>query len=302
MSAPTFDVIVCGSLHLDVMVKTSSLPRLDETVVGTAWSMKCGGKGGNQAIMAAKMGAKTAMIGRVGDDDFGRRLTANLAAFDVECSAIGIDSLNGSGMSVAMLEPNGEYGAVIVSGANLNLRSDECAKQWTQMAGASVLVLQNEVPEPVNIGMAKVAKDSGATVILNAAPARAMGQELLDLVDILVVNRIEAEMLTELPVGDVASAVIAMLDLCKRSKNVVLTLGAGGVVVQAENESPKIIDPIPVKLVSSHGAGDCFIGALARRIADGDGLESASHFANRVAARFVAMNEMQQAGFRARSD
>ena len=130
VSDTIFDVIVCGSLHLDIMVKGAPLPRLDETAVGSGWGMACGGKGGNQAVMAARMGARTAMIGRVGEDDFGRRLLANLDRFQIDRIAVGKDESAGSGMSVAIVDAQGDYGAVIVSGANLKLRPEAAARGW----------------------------------------------------------------------------------------------------------------------------------------------------------------------------
>ena len=103
-----FDVIVCGSLHLDIMVYAPNLPRPDETVVGLRWAMQCGGKGGNQAVMAARAGARTAMIGRIGADDFGARLRAHLEAAHVDARAVGVDAAAGSGMSTAIVRDDGE--------------------------------------------------------------------------------------------------------------------------------------------------------------------------------------------------
>ena len=150
MSSPVFDVIVCGSLHLDIMVHAPSLPRLDETTVGSRWSMQCGGKGGNQAVRTARAGARVAMIGRVGADDFGDRLRANLTARDVDARAVSVDPSAGSGMSAAIVQADGEYGAVIVSDANLRIDPADVEDQWRLLGGARALVLQNEIPEAAN--------------------------------------------------------------------------------------------------------------------------------------------------------
>ena len=169
MSSPAFDVIVCGSLHLDIMVYAPGLPRLDETTVGTRWAMQCGGKGGNQAVMAARAGARVAMIGRVGADDFGDRLRAHLTARGVDARAVGVDATAGSGMSTAIVRDDGEYGAVIVSGANLRIDPASIEDRWRASGGASVLVLQNEIPEAVNIAAASVAREvSGVTRVVNS--------------------------------------------------------------------------------------------------------------------------------------
>ena len=290
MSSPAFDVIVCGSLHLDIMVYAPGLPRLDETTVGTRWAMQCGGKGGNQAVMAARAGARVAMIGRVGADDFGDRLRAHLTARGVDARAVGVDATAGSGMSTAIVRDDGEYGAVIVSGANLRIDPASIEDRWRASGGASVLVLQNEIPEAVNIAAASVARESGAKVILNAAPARQMTSQLIDLVDILVVNRVEAEMLSGLIVNDNASALAALPRLGAGRRDIVATLGGAGLVVQPRGADAKAIAPIPVRVVSTHGAGDCFVGALARWLAAGADLMAAAADANQAAAAHVSGN------------
>jgi ribokinase len=298
MTNSGFDVIVCGSLHLDVMVKASHLPRLDETAVGSAWGMACGGKGGNQAVMAAKMGARTAMIGRVGKDDFGQQLLKNLGHASVDYTGVGTDNDAGSGMSVAIVDSHGDYGAVIVSGANLKMDPDECAGQWKKRGGAKILVLQNEIPEAVNVAVAKVARASGATVMLNAAPARKMGQEFLKYIDILVVNRVEAEMMAGTPVADSKTAELALPALGAGTRDVIITLGGEGLVLQGRDGTPVYLAPQPVKVVSTHGAGDCFLGALATQLAAGSTLVEACEFANRTAAHYVGLDETARATFK----
>ena len=291
MTSPSFDIIVCGSLHLDIMVMGAPLPRLDETAVGSAWAMKCGGKGGNQAVMSAKMGARTAMIGRVGKDDFGKRLLVNLDEASVDRSMVAIDQTAGSGMSVAILDKSGDYGAVIVSGANLAIEPAASQMTWDALGGAPVLVLQNEIPEEVNLSIAGAARASGSHIVLNAAPARSLSSEVLTLVDTLVVNRVEAEMMSGYPVFDVDSAMEALPQLGATARNVVITLGGAGLVIQARGASPQFIAPHKIEVVSTHGAGDCFIGALALRLSRGETLEQACLFANRMAAFFVGLPE-----------
>jgi sugar/nucleoside kinase (ribokinase family) len=166
------DVVVFGSLHLDIMVQAPGRPRLGETMVGQAWSMRAGGKGGNQAVEAARHGARTAMVGAVGADDFGTRLIAHLRDHGVDTQAVRIVPGAGSGMSVALVEPAGDYGAVIVSGVNLSLGGDDVALAAALTGGARWLLLQNEVPEAANIAAAEAAHRGGARVMLNAAPMR----------------------------------------------------------------------------------------------------------------------------------
>lgn len=277
------DVAVVGSLHLDIMVAAPRLPARDETLVGSAWGYKCGGKGGNQAVAAARFGARTAFGGQTGQDDFGERLRANLVAAGVEITHVGIDPSQGSGMSVAITEAAGEYGAVVVSGANLTINAGAIASRWEALWNAKVLLLQNEVPEAVSLTAARNARQRGAKVILNAAPARAMSPDFLALVDVLVVNRVEAAMLSG--EDDPARALSA---LHAPTRDVVLTRGGAGLMVMTRDGARSEIAALPVKLVSTHGAGDCFCGALAARLARGESLSSACQFANEAAGRFVS--------------
>jgi ribokinase len=282
------DVIVVGSLHLDIVVKASHLPSLDETVRGQSWSRVCGGKGGNQACWASKLGAKTAMISRVGDDDFGRTLRANLQATGVDHRAVTTDTSAGSGMSVAILEKTGSYGAVIVSGANLNITSDETVAVINQFSGARLLLLQNEINETVNIAAAQYAKSKGLDVILNAAPARAINPALANCIDILIVNRVEVEMMSGLKVDNRIDAVTACQKLRTIAKQIVITLGAEGLVYQDGEAAPVEVLPHPVTVISTHGAGDCFTGQLAAALAGGATFADSIMLANQTAARFVA--------------
>lgn len=282
-----FDVIVCGSLHLDIVVDAPHLPRLDETVPGTHWKKVCGGKGGNQAMMAARAGARTAMISRVGNDDFGITLVSNLKANAVDVACVSSDPTQGTGMSVAIVDSSGEYGAVIVSGSNLALQPEFAAADFRKTGRAAVLVLQNEIPEAVNIAIARTARDLGTKVILNAAPARTMSDAFLQLVDLLVVNRVEAEMLSGMMVSDVASATAALPHLNKSVPQVIITLGGQGLVFKTKQDVARFIPPVKVVVKSTHGAGDCFVGVLANALAKGLDLATACALANQSAAKFV---------------
>lgn len=283
-----FDVIVCGSLHLDIVVRAPALPKLDETAVGGAWQQICGGKGGNQAVQAARAGARTAMIGRVGRDGFGNTLLKNLKAGRVDARAVANDSKLASGMSVAIVQDDGEYGAVIVSGANLAIEPVAAEYAWADLGGAKVLVLQNEVPHAVNAAAAAAARRRGAAVVLNAAPARPVASDLLDNVDVLVVNRVEAEAMSGLTVTDRPSAVRALGALGVAQRSLVVTLGGGGLVACPKSGKPVEIEALPVKVTSAHGAGDCFVGALAAKLAAGLPLVEACHLANEAAAAYVS--------------
>jgi ribokinase len=285
-----FDIIVCGSLHLDIVLAAPHLPRVDETVPGTSWKKICGGKGGNQAVMAARAGAKCAMIGRVGNDDFGKTLTDNLKNQNVNIDNVSVDSAHGTGMSAAILQDDGEYGAVIVSGSNLALQPADAVTAWQNLGSAKYLILQNEIPESVNIAVAQTARKSGAHVILNAAPARKMSEQLLQLVDLLIVNRIEAEMLSGTTITDAKSALALLPKLALPDRMAIITMGGKGLVFQTTNGQCDFIEAHNVIVKSAHGAGDCFVGALAQSLASGENLPNACSHANFVASQFVSGN------------
>jgi ribokinase len=276
-------VSVVGSLHLDILVEAPRLPLSDETLAGQSWSQKCGGKGGNQAVAAARFGARTAMGGRVGDDDFGRTLRTHLRAAGVDDACVGTDPVAGSGMSVAIQEISGEYGAVIVSGANLAIDADAIAHDWAPLWRADVLMLQNEVPEAVNVAAAKATKAAGCRVMLNAAPAKALPTALLEHVDVLVLNRLEAFQMASC--DDVERAAQT---LHRSGQDLIITLGRDGLHLTTHAGATAYQPAYQAELRSAHGAGDCFCGALAARLAFGDDIEQACRFGQAAAALFVA--------------
>lgn len=287
-------VSVVGSLHLDIVVEAPRLPATDETLAGRAWSQKCGGKGGNQAVAAARFGAQVAMGGRIGNDDFGTTLLANLQTAGVDVSCIGADAAAGSGMSVAIQEANGEYGAVIVSGANLAIDAATIARDWAPLWRADVLMLQNEVPDAVNLAAAKAARAAGARVMLNAAPAKVLPAALLELVDILMVNRVEAGQMIGQPIRSLDDVARAAAALHRPGQNLVITLGRDGLHLTIPSGSSTLQRAFAVKTRSTHGAGDCFCGALAARLALGDDVATACTFAQAAAALFVASSSDEQ--------
>lgn len=267
---------------MDVLVDTPHLPRLDETVTGSGMRYAFGGKGGNQALAAARMGAKVDMAGMVGTDDFARDLLAALDRGRVGRTQV-LAVEGPSGMSVALCLPDGAYGAVIASGANLRLRAERIAFP----RDCAALLMQNEVPEPVNLALARRAGSARIKVILNAAPMRPMLLDLLRLTDLLVVNCGEAADL--LGQGqdrmDAVAAAVALGKLGPRA--VIVTLGADGLALWS-GPSARREAGFAVAARSSHGAGDAFVGALAAEWARGASLESAARFGQAAAALTVA--------------
>ena len=280
-------VLVVGSLHHDIMVETDHLPRADETAVGHRWYPKFGGKGGNQAVAAGAAGARARMVGAVGRDGFGAFLLAALDRGKVDRSFVRQLDGTGSGMSVAIQDANGDYAATIVSGANLSidLRDLTDPEVWQDVG---TLVLQNEIAEPVNLVAAQLARAKGVTVILNAAPARALPKALSDVVDVLVVNAVEAEMSGTAPVTDLPSALAAAIGLTARYPGVVVTAGSHGLALATQGGVQVTLTVPKVTVTSTHGAGDCFTGTLAAALALGQSLEVACRTAADAATAHVS--------------
>ena len=280
----TRPVVLCaGSLHHDVIVDAPALPRPDQTLAGSAARYAFGGKGGNQAAAAARAGAEAHMAGAVGSDDAAMTLRSALDAAGVRRSAVQAHP-GPSGMSVAISLPDGGYGAVIVSGANLLFRAE--AVQFPR--GCALLLLQSEIPEAANLHLARRAREAGVRTVLNAAPARAVSPDLLALTDVLVVNRGEAaDLLGRAEAG--LDATRAAEDLAARGPTAVIaTLGGDGLVI-ARNGGLALQPAARVPVVSTHGAGDAFIGALAAEWARGADLDSAARFGQTAAALHVSL-------------
>lgn len=254
-------LLVVGSLHLDVVVQAPHLPGLDETVTGSAVDYVFGGKGGNQAMAAARMGAAVCFAGRAGSDRFGDMIRDTLQAGNVDISQLQEDP-GPSGMSVAVVDAQGDYGAVIVSAANLQIDPARIAMP----KGVQLVLLQNEIPEAVNVAVAQKARASGAKIWLNAAPARPVSKDLMQAIDLLIVNRVEAAFYDD---------VIGTTRLT--------TLGADGVQYAGQSYAGFKVDAI-----STHGAGDAFVGALAAQVVAGTPVPRAIAFAQAAAALHVS--------------
>lgn len=280
-------VLVVGSLHCDIMVEADHLPRRDETAIGDRWYRKFGGKGGNQAVAVARAGGRARMLGAVGTDDFGAFLEQGLARSGVDAALVRRLPGAGSGMSVAVQDRAGDYAATIVSGANLQIDPDWLADPaaWQDVA---LLLLQNEVPAAVNLAAAQAARARGISVVLNAAPWRTLAPELAAGVDLLVVNAVEAEMQGAGPVTDLPSAERAARHLAGEFAAVVVTAGGNGLALATSGGPAQAIPAKRVDVVSTHGAGDAFAGALAAAMAAGTALAPACALATAAAARHVS--------------
>lgn len=281
-------IAVVGSLHHDIIVHAVSLPRLGETAVGRSWTTKRGGKGANQAAQAAYHGAHVYMVGRVGGDAEGSGLVALLKSAGVDTKYVTVDNSGASGLSVAVVNGEGDYGAVIVSGINQHVGGEDLRAASAVIQSASLLVLQLELNLGTVTEAAALAKAHHVPVLLNAAPAYPLPPRLSAAVDILVVNQIEAEMLTGLPVTSEKEAVNALTLLQGTVPAVIITLGGQGLVFSDQVGKYSYLPAHKVKLVDTHGAGDSFVGAFGARLSAGDSFAEAITYANAAAALMVS--------------
>jgi len=289
-------IISFGSLHYDITVNSPRQPVKGETLPASSWAPKCGGKGGNQALASARCGVKTYMVGCVADDHFGAILRKNLQENHVDCSYLRYGATQSTGMSVALFDPQGDYSALIVSGANLTLGEEDVQAAQDLLSGASITLLQNEVPEKANILAAQATKKGRGQVIFNAAPARPISHELIQLCDFIIVNKIEAEMLSQAKLDDTLDdAMHAALALHEQFKAmlicppiILVTMGGAGVACADMRGHCIKLPAEKIQVRNSHGAGDEFIGAFAAHIARGHKLEAALRAASKAAAARIA--------------
>ncbi|MFG3706195.1 ribokinase [Micromonospora sp. NPDC047670] len=251
-------VVVVGSANLDLVVTAPQLPRPGETVLGEDFRTVPGGKGANQAVAAARAGARCAFVGAVGADEFGDRLRDNLVAAGVDVR--GLRTVPGpSGVALIAVDRAAENFILVAPGANAAL-TDLDAADLAAIDAADVLLLQLEVPLPTVVRAAGRAREAGTTVVLNAAPAAPLPADLLGLVDVLVVNEHEAAVVAGTTADEPGVLLDALLELVPRA---VLTLGARG-AAYADRRGPRLAIPAPrIEAVDTTAAGDAFTGALA---------------------------------------
>jgi ribokinase len=279
-------VFVAGSINMDVVATAERHPKIGETVAGKEVLYFPGGKGANQAVSAAKQGVLTTLIGRLGEDAFGRELRSFLAAQSVDLGSVQ-DTADAHTGTAIITVANSDNTIVVVPGANALLSAADVAA--ASFAKGVVAVSQFEIPLPAISAFFQRARVAGAKTILNPAPARAVGPELLGLVDILVLNETELGVLTgaELSENDEPNYFIeAARPLRGKDRTVCITLGRRGVLALVGGEA-MLVPGRSVKAVDTTGAGDCFVGALAAQLAEGKPIRDALAYANAAASMCV---------------
>ena len=276
-------VFVAGSINMDVVATAKRHPRLGETVTGDAVLYFPGGKGANQAVAAARLGAPTALIGRLGKDAFGDELKAFLAAQGVDLSLLQQTSDAHTGTALITIA-NADNTIVVVPGANALVSAADVAAP--AFAKGDIAVSQFEIPLRTISAFFERARAAGATTILNPAPAIEAQRELLDLVDILILNETELGLLAKPGLRDAddpAHVIETARSLQTKGETICVTMGKRGALALVEG-SPLIIPGHSVKAIDTTGAGDCFVGAVAAQLAAGTSIADALHYANVAAS------------------
>jgi ribokinase len=269
-------VVVFGSLNMDLVVRTPRLPAAAETITGHEFFTAPGGKGANQAVAVARLGAPTKMVGRVGGDAFGRELRQNLTAAGVDVSAVFTDTTVSSGVAVIAVDDNAQNNIIIVPGANSQIGQDDLDRVETSLAGAKVLLLQLEVPLDAVVAAARLAHERGITVVLDPAPAQELPPELYTLVDIITPNEIEAGQLVGLAIKNPEDAAgVAKMLLSLGVQTVMVKMGALGVIYALAESEPVFVPAFEINAVDSVAAGDAFNGGLAAALVAGQPLPEA---------------------------
>ena len=287
-------MLVVGSVNRDHVCRVEALPAPGETVLGGEASVGSGGKGGNQAVAASLLGARTALVARVGDDADGHALTAALAEAGVDTTDVVATDVR-TGLAFVFVDPHGENSIVVAPGANAQLDPasvDDAVRR--RLVASGVLVTQAEIPVAAFDTAIRTAAEVGCRAVVNLAPYRPVDEAVLALCDPLVVNESEASGLLGRDVGGAAGARDAAGDLLRQCRSVVITVGGEGAAV-ADAAGVQVVAAPQVEVVDSTGAGDAFIGAMEEALGEGRDLPAAVRIAVRAGAHAVTQAGAQAA-------
>jgi ribokinase len=287
-------ICVVGASNLDLISYVPRLPRIGETLHGTRFHMGYGGKGANQAVMAAKLGGDVAMVTKLGQDIFGENTLKNFKSWGIDTRHVLFTDQAFSGVAPIAVDPDGHNAIIIVTGANDMLTPEEIEAARPVIAAAQIVVCQLEIPVEITLAALRIARREGVTTIFNPAPARPeLPDELFQLSDIFCPNESETELLTGLPVSTIQEAETAARGLLERGAGVViLTLGERGSLL-VNSDGSVHVPATPVKALDTTGAGDAFVGSLGYFLAAGKPLTEAMRRANHIAAISVQSSGTQ---------
>ncbi|WP_429233204.1 ribokinase [Aeromonas salmonicida] len=280
-------LVVLGSVNADHVLRVPHFPRPGETLTGHSYQVVPGGKGANQAVAAARLGAPVSFIARIGDDAIGQQMRQGFEQDGIDVSAVELDETLPTGIAIIYVSDEGENSIGISAEANGALSPAMVKRHEGMIADAHTLLLQLEVPLESVFEAAKLARSHGTRVVLNPAPARSLSSELLALVDLITPNQTEAELLTGVKVSDEASAALAADRFHQMGiSDVMITLGSQGVYCSNARQQ-QLIPGFRVEAVDTTAAGDTFNGALLAAELAGADFNAAVRFAHGAAALSV---------------
>ena len=280
-------VIVFGGINMDLVTLTEKFPETGETVVGTKFLRYAGGKGANQAVAAARMGAAVQLIGKVGDDDFGAQLLDLLISSGVDIKVITIEHDTSSGLAIIDIDASSQNRIIQILGANNACDHSQVNEVSNNLPQTSILMLQLEVNPTLSLEAARNARTQDKTVILDPGPVRLIPQELLLNSSIITPNETEAQAIVGFPITNHSDAVKASNKLLLMGPGaVVIKLGAEGSYFATEGDAG-FVAPFNVAAIDSVGAGDAFNGALAVSLGTGLDLKSSVEIASAAGALAV---------------
>jgi len=280
-------LVVLGSVNADHVLQVASFPRPGETLLGHSYTVIPGGKGANQAVAAARLGADIAFIACVGDDSFGRNMVTEFNNDGINTQAVMIEQDTPTGIAMIQVAATGENSICISAEANACLTPERLAPHRELITQADTLLMQLETPIETITQAAKIAKQAGTHVVLNPAPAQPLNDALLSVIDLITPNETEAELLTGIKVIDMASAQVAANVLHDKGiAEVMITLGSQGVWM-SQTGTGKQVKGFRVDAVDTTAAGDTFNGGLLAGLQAGLILDEAVRFAHAAAALSV---------------
>jgi len=278
-------IVVVGSLNMDLVVRIPQIPQPGETRLGGVFKTFPGGKGANQAVAAARLGAQVTMIGCVGGDAFGQEMREKLIAEGIDVTHLLVHPESATGVALIQVDEQGQNSIAVASGANFQLTAADVEKAMQSIVTFEVLVMPLETPLETIYAAAKIASLRGAKVLLNPAPAQVLNQDLLELVDVLIPNEYEISLMTGVPplqsTADARRAAEKLLSLGAR--NILVTMGVQGAIL-FDGKMEALISACPVQAVDTTAAGDCFVGALAVGLCEGKSIVASAGFASTAAA------------------